>query len=1206
MAKKKMRMYQTFKAAVFKPIMVDGKEIPVVDIINGHLVINDDFCDLRTIKERYNPETKKLSPSMVDCIMNAESVLALHYGRCIVSKPLVAGVPAEAPAETSIAEHNTLYDFITVDCSGGNDNDPDTKRIKELLCLDGLHMPLSKLEDVGYIPHSEVEIVEIDGVKYVRYRAAMQSASENRQCKLTMTTYAWESFAKTISGDALYLYKPTQTAQKAIARQGLGKTNGNVVKDFDFTFAVVPDLETEITFPARCFNDKENVITAGDITATKVATDGCGFILPSKARELADKLGLSYLPSAFQVRYGQIKGILLVFDFHEYSSGIINEDILFTGSMMKSDFDTNKAQFLVANVSKPPRSYCEWNYQMLTTINSSLSFDDILPYAENIREHMEKALTSPEAALKFLGIVSDISALSGGDDESGGSREGHSNNKGGGHDCVDKVSAVIQANPQLAMNIRWVKQSIKRRIDLVSKKMLFGKIPMPQSGVSIMAPDPLAYFNRLRVYGDGSYGFADDNGGILTVPIYEQVKELSAGEFRHGDYEGCLLATRNPLTHHAQIRKLKCVNHASSSRWYKHLEQVVVFNAHDETVLGMGGADHDGDMCIHTKLFTDKFRQADYIIYNGNDTGDKAEKVVLTEEVVQRGILANLQPNMLGIICNINTRCLELMNDPIALQKFVALAGYAKSGSFGIMDTPQMPYKPKFADMPTAMAYLEKLNHKLTTLSELEVDRPKTGYANRFYANQQEYTLPFAPYWFVNIKEQLHKYQNRQPESLYTNRLGESVRALSRSFDDGKLVKMITDTLKSSSRGKDGNSGGGNSKSGKAIDSKDTNCRDKNSGKWVQRTIEMMADGDSIMANIQRFVQEQILDMDIDESNCFSITESLKDASILDTSEAERVTDAVRRVYKSYCREIAGNIRAMREGYISQEDFDNAFENILEVSDDALRAISSDRVALAYSAYTLSLENSYGSQSFPFLVVLDGMCALLNDVRTTDFYEINLRMEIPHNLAHLLNEAVHEVVHIIVYNCKLRLPESIDASKTYFGNVPLANGSYEIHRDLKGSISLIVPKAAPKNKLNIVPFNDDAAFSLKVSYKSSELAYENKNGEYVTQLMAGNPVTFKIATIAGNTQYFVYAGDTWVGTVFDDQAKSNGWVLRKEIVKSLIGKEYELVNIPRTGVKANSNSFTTGTGTMRSAQILTFQKAVQQAKPVTERIPLVV
>jgi hypothetical protein len=155
------------------------------------------------------------------------------------------------------------------------------------------------------------------------------------------------------------------------------------------------------------------------------------------------------------------------------------------------------------------------------------------------------------------------------------------------YSCVCKVSAVIQANPQLALNIRWLKQSIKRKIDLVSKRMLSGKIPVSQSGIAIMAPDPIAFFNRLRITKDCRYSFTE---GHYVAPTYTMVGELQAHEFYRGGYQGELLAFRNPLTHAAQIRKLRCVSQESASYWYRHLEQVVLFNAHDATPLGMGGA----------------------------------------------------------------------------------------------------------------------------------------------------------------------------------------------------------------------------------------------------------------------------------------------------------------------------------------------------------------------------------------------------------------------------------------------------------------------------------------------------------------------------------------------------------------------------------------------------------------------------------------
>jgi hypothetical protein len=459
-----------------------------------------------------------------------------------------------------------------------------------------------------------------------------------------------------------------------------------------------------------------------------------------------------------------------------------------------------------------------------------------------------------------------------------------------------------------------------------------------------------------------------------------------------------------------------------------------------------------------------------------------------------------------------------------------------------------MPYQDKFKNIDTAVNYLEKLNHSLTTLSELEIDRPKTGYTNRFCQNQKNYVLPYMPYGFGSITGQLDQFVNRQAEELSANDYGEQRRTLTKHYDN-KVVKVVKDTLKNGQY-----------------------------GAYLQRTVELLSDGDTIMGNVQKYIQQNIIGMEINAESCYSITETLKGAICLDLSESERIINEVRKIYKDYCREIAGNIAAVKNGSISENDFKNALENIINVSDEKLREISADRTALAFAAYMLSLENGQTSQSFPFLTVLDGMVALLNDVKTVDYYDIKIRNIIP-----------ERATHLIVYQRRCRLPENICPDKTYFGDVNLSNGSYELHRDLKGNVSLIVPKPVPKHKLNVIPFNGLTDFSLKISYKASELLPENQNGEYVTHLMADRVVTFRESTMKGNIQYCVYADDVWVGTIFDDQ--NNKWVVQKEAVRTLKDNEYKFVGIPHTGVKTNSNSFITGSGIPRTAQVLTFVQA---------------
>ena len=65
--KKKYGMFNTFKTAVFGKVTAkDGTKAPAVRIIDNRLVINGDYCDLRTVKERYNPDSKTLTVSAVD------------------------------------------------------------------------------------------------------------------------------------------------------------------------------------------------------------------------------------------------------------------------------------------------------------------------------------------------------------------------------------------------------------------------------------------------------------------------------------------------------------------------------------------------------------------------------------------------------------------------------------------------------------------------------------------------------------------------------------------------------------------------------------------------------------------------------------------------------------------------------------------------------------------------------------------------------------------------------------------------------------------------------------------------------------------------------------------------------------------------------------------------------------------------------------
>lgn len=1123
--KTKRKMYTTFKISLFKKLEIN-QELTVDPVIvhENHLLVNPTYCDLHTFKERYDESTKIFQASSIERILVSESILTNYYGKAINCI-------------------NTLYDFLEVDCSGGNDNDPYAAQLKDLLCFDGIYLPLDALQAVGYVPHENVEYITVDGLTYIKYRVAVQSASENRQMKISMTTHPWASFAKTISSDAKYLYEPILTSVKAISRLGLAKTGGMIIKDFKFSYALLPDFETDVAFKARCYYDATDKIVQEVITTPLNATDGCGWISPAKAKELARKLGLSYVPSAFQIRYGSsVKGVLSVFDFPKYCNYKIPYDILFTRSMWKSDFDTTKAEFLVCNVSKPQRQYTEFNYQMFCSLNSQIKFENVVPYLNDVKSYFDKALQSPEDALKFLGLLSDINA----DDKE--------------YACVEKVAAVINANPKLAMNIRWVRQSIKRKINLVAKKMLEGRVPMPYSGIAIVGADPLSFFNNLLFDDDLGFNFTKGN---LVVTVKKQVKPLQAGEFYYIGYEGDLLSMRCPLTHSAQIRKLNCVSDQIKSEWYQHLNQVVIYNSFDATLTGQAGADKDGDQVFLTRLFVDKFEQNDYIIYNNNPTEVNQAKTVLTEDVMQKTVRANLVSNLLGMIVNSNSRTQELLNDNRALQRLVCLANYTGDASFGLNKKPRMPFADKFATLESSRAYLEQLNHKLTTLSELEIDRAKTGYVNRYAQNKDAYALPFMPYWFADAKGYLNDYLTKERETAGKTVFNEPYRQLCRN-DNDTLVRIITDVLK-----------------------------DGQYGKYVQRTVDMMTDTDSVMSNIYRYIKENIIDSGVDVSSCYDITETLLTSVNLNHNEVNRIYDQVFELSEQYRHDTAILLTGLKEGHINEEEFNNLFDDFIEYLSEALRAISDDRMAIGFAAYKASTKNN-NSSAFPFLCCLDGITGLLDDINQIKYYDLKLKTDIP-----------LEAKHLIVYRKKYRLPETLDNTKTYLGSVNLPNGAYEIHRNLKGSASLIIPRSLNPNHVKVIPTSPQTEFHLKISYKASELAEEHRNGEYVSSLMAKAPIAIKEITIDGNIQYGVFVSKAWVGTVFSDQA--NKWVLEREVARSLIGNQYRYIGTPiiskgniisakRATAVIDSNSSIIGTtGKVRSAQVITLRQIIDDS-----------
>ncbi|KAL8457723.1 hypothetical protein ACS0TY_035550 [Phlomoides rotata] len=136
----------------------------------------------------------------------------------------------------------------------------------------------------------------------------------------------------------------------------------------------IPDIETVTDGVKYCFSD------------------GIGKISTAFARDVARKLGLSHIPSAFQIRYGGYKGVIVV-DPHSFRKLSLRD------SMLK--FESSN---IMLNITKWSESQpCYLNREIITLL-STLGVEDssFFRMQEEQLQQLGRMLTSTEAALNVL------------------------------------------------------------------------------------------------------------------------------------------------------------------------------------------------------------------------------------------------------------------------------------------------------------------------------------------------------------------------------------------------------------------------------------------------------------------------------------------------------------------------------------------------------------------------------------------------------------------------------------------------------------------------------------------------------------------------------------------------------------------------------------------------------------------------------------
>ncbi|KAK4437182.1 RNA-dependent RNA polymerase 2 [Sesamum alatum] len=170
-------------------------------------------------------------------------------------------------------------------------------------------------------------------------------------------------------------FNKIRSISKCAARMGqLFSSSMQTLEVHPRDYDLIPDIEVTTDGVKYCFSD------------------GIGKISYAFAKDIARKLGLSHIPSAFQIRYGGYKGVIAV-DRKSFRKLALRE------SMRK--FESNN---YMLNITKWSESQpCYLNREIITLL-STLGVEDrsFLAMQDEQLQHLGKMLTEKEAALKVL------------------------------------------------------------------------------------------------------------------------------------------------------------------------------------------------------------------------------------------------------------------------------------------------------------------------------------------------------------------------------------------------------------------------------------------------------------------------------------------------------------------------------------------------------------------------------------------------------------------------------------------------------------------------------------------------------------------------------------------------------------------------------------------------------------------------------------
>jgi hypothetical protein len=395
----------------------------------------------------------------------------------------------------------------------------------------------------------------------------------------------------------------------------------------------------------------------GDTVEEKVVSlefnlwDGMGIISPTYAQKWAEEMGIKdYIPSAFTIRNSFIKGMVCVFDVHDFVKyvakryNIINDvwsnpindirqyDMIITESQFKlwNAFDSweqfekkcneNHLYWNVARVTpKEDKNYTFTNYQFVQAIdlNNEQIKSLCQPTIDWIQDICGKDV---QKSILFL---------------SGNSIENTINDNILDINKIDnEITKALILNNNI-INDPYIKDKIRFYIHKKIKDAYISKL-LVGGNFQVMISDPYAfceYLFNMEIKGllneNEHYSNYWNNKGVDTV-----------------------VAMRSPLTWRSEVNKLNLIDNDKTKEFYKYIQSGIVYNVHGLDTMLAADSDFDFDIVMTTdsKEFIDG-------CYGGLPITYKKKSIKKKDIVEEKLYLSDLYAfnSQIGMVTNYST-----------------------------------------------------------------------------------------------------------------------------------------------------------------------------------------------------------------------------------------------------------------------------------------------------------------------------------------------------------------------------------------------------------------------------------------------------------------------------------------------------------------------------------------------------------------------